>query len=297
MLKQLSLSSTVGLLTFCSVIHAGGMGPSTENKPEAGLFIGLGGSYNSVKTDQNLFASGVSDVFAGGALTAFGEAGGPANPYHNINSTFAPQVQGGYFKNFTGSDHFWGVKFLYQYLDSVANDEAIDSPQAGTFTSLVGGTTFTGNVIVQSSQVNSKHELALMPFIGHSFMNSVVYLGAGPSVIGARSNIYHSIGYADINGVHADISGEQVNFSNSKWMWGGAMQIGAAYYFSPSWFLDCNYTYSVTNAYKNNNSSGFISSTTSGGTTYTTDGTLFVNASNRVTAQTLSISINKVFAL
>lgn len=42
-------------------------------------FVGLGGSINSVNFDQDMFASGVGNVYTGGTLVATGGAGGPAN--------------------------------------------------------------------------------------------------------------------------------------------------------------------------------------------------------------------------
>ncbi|MFX9123841.1 hypothetical protein ABTN41_20645, partial [Acinetobacter baumannii] len=74
----------------------------------------------------------------------------------------------------------WGTKFLYRYLGTTSTNQGVDVPQTGAFTSN-NSSSFTGNVVVQSSQIAVNHEFALMPFIGRSFNNnSMVYFGAGP---------------------------------------------------------------------------------------------------------------------
>jgi hypothetical protein len=72
--------------------------------PRAGWFAGLGGSFNSVNFDQDMFANGVGNVFSGTTLVATGAAGGPANPRQDIESTLAPEAQLGYFAHFASSD-------------------------------------------------------------------------------------------------------------------------------------------------------------------------------------------------
>lgn len=56
--------------------------PSDPALPQAGFFLGLGGSYNSVNFGtQNVYAVGTSDVYQGGVLASTGSASGPANIY------------------------------------------------------------------------------------------------------------------------------------------------------------------------------------------------------------------------
>jgi hypothetical protein len=83
-----------------------------SNVPRAGLFIGLGGRYNSVNfSDHNVFAQGVSNVYQNGVLVAFGSAGGPADPYFDTHFTISPAAQVGYFQHFADSRWLWGAKF------------------------------------------------------------------------------------------------------------------------------------------------------------------------------------------
>lgn len=278
-----------------SGLYAGDMGPMSATS-KAGVFIGLGGSYNSVKLDQYLNPLiGTSTVYpASGALPAFGTAAGPANPFHNTQSTFAPEVQAGYFKSFSNNPTLlWGVKFQYQYPGITLTDNDVVAPQFGTYTSGGVPSTFTGRALIGSAQGTINHELLLMPFLGKSFQKLTAYLGAGPAVFGTQTSLDNITGYADEGGTHVDVSGVPTSFSSSKWMWGGAAQIGMAYLFDPTWAVDVHYTYAVTALNKTN----YFSSFTSVSSGNTTQGTLYGVASQRPTVQSLSITINKVFSL
>jgi hypothetical protein len=99
------------------------------------------------------------------------------------------------------------------------------------------------------------------------------------------------MGFADLNGVHTDITGTPSSFSNSNWVWGGGAQIGVNYYFDPSWSLDINYHYAISQKYTTYNSAPFASS--SGG--YTDSGTIYVNNSQQVVSQGMMVTINKSF--
>ena len=131
----------------------------------------------------------LANVYSGSTLIASGQAGGPANPFHDTQSTFAPEAQAGYFSHFANSSWLWGVKFRYKYLGVTSTDRLADSPQTGSFTNTgaaPAATSFTGNVVIQSSQTRLNHELAFLAFLGHSFANTNVYLGAGPALFGTN---------------------------------------------------------------------------------------------------------------
>lgn len=268
---------------------------ASEFPNKSGFFFGLGASYSSVQLDLYVTnASGTSNVFTSGSLVAFGEAGGSANPYHHTESLFNPAAQFGYFDHFPCSEWLWGAEFLYKYIGCTFSYGPFESFQAGEFTSLTSDT-FYGNEIIGSLQTQVTHDIGLLLFLGRSFMKNTVYLGAGPALIGTSSNIYNAFGFADINGIHADITGTPINFSSSQWMWGGMAQLGMTHYFSPSWFLDLNYNYTVT-AYASNSYAGpFTGSTTSGGDVYVTRGTFFIDDYQRFTIQSFTVTINKAF--
>jgi opacity protein-like surface antigen len=258
--------------------------------PDAGWFAGLGGSFNSVNFDQDLFANGVGDVYSGTTLVATGAAGGPANPRENTESIFAPAAQLGYFGHFGASNWLWGGKVFYRYVDATATTSDI-APQAGALQTLSGPDSFTGNVVIGSYRTKLDHLIALTPFIGRSFERSSIYLGAGPALFRTQTRIDNAIGFADVNGIHADATGAPLDFASSQWVWGGAAQIGLSYYLDRHWFLDVNYTYARSAKFKSNFSAPFASLSAG----YYDVGTLFVKPSQRVTDQSVSISINRRF--
>jgi opacity protein-like surface antigen len=158
-------------------------------------------------------------------------------------------------------------------------------------TTVFGPDSFTGNVVIGSYRTRIDHEIAFMPFIGRAFARSYVYLGAGPALFATQTKIDNAIGFADVNGIHADVTGTPDNFASSQWVWGGAAQIGLAYYLDHGWFLDLNYTYARTGKFTSNFSAPFSSSSAG----YQSVGTLFVSPSQRVTDQSFSVSINRGF--
>jgi hypothetical protein len=294
MTKILGVGTALCLLTCPALTFAGEAGPPLKsNIPGSGFFIGLGGSYNSVKLDQDLYAVGLSDVYSGTSLVARGHAEGPANSFHSSESRFSPEAQLGYFRSFTGSNWLWGAKFKYKYSGAELTDRGMIVPQNGSQIPTNGSppTPLAGNAIIESSKTSINHELSLLAFLGKSFLNSTVYFGAGPVLFGTKSSLNNAIGFANINGTPTDITGAPISFSSSKWMWGTAAQIGTTYYFAPSWFLDFNYTYAIAGQYKNDYAAPFLSS--ADGRTYS--GVAFITTSQRVTSQALAVSINKVF--
>jgi hypothetical protein len=262
--------------------------PSQSIVPQAGFFVGLGGSYNSVKVDQDIGGNATSQVFDGSTLAAFGKAGGPAASFHDTDSNLAPDGQLGYFNRFNDSLWLWGAKFSYKYLgtDLATNRDIL--PQSGSFTTkapvldLVPGTTtnFKGNVVIGSSQTSIDQQMAFMPFIGRSFKNSYVYFGAGPALFDTHSRISNAIGFADINGQHLDLTGAPFSFSSSEWVWGGAAQVGMNYFLSPTWYLDMNYTFAMSASFDANYSARF-SNVNNG---LTTTGLAKLDSSERVTS-------------
>ncbi len=294
-MKKLGVCTALCLLLFPGLSHAAD--PSAPPSPVVSggsFFVGLGGSAGSVGFNQQLYASGVSNIYSGTTLVAYGAAGGPADPFQNDQFIMAPQVQVGYFDRLGDSKWMWGVKFQYQYLGASATDQGVLSPQSGSFTNTgaaPSATSFTGNVVIRSSQTHIDHELALIPFVAHPFMNGFAYLGGGPVLFGTQSTLYGATGYADINGTHVDITGTADNFSSTNWMWGGVGQIGMTYFLDRTWFLDLNYTFAMTGPYTTNYSAPFASASDG----YNDTGTLYANTSQRVTAQAVALSINKAF--
>lgn len=258
--------------------------------PWSSSFVGLGGSFNSLNFDQNMFARGTGNVYQGGALVAVGKAGGPAGLRQGTELTFAPAAQMGYFSHFAESDWLWGAKLFYANPAATATTRDID-PQAGMLNTLSGTDSFTGNVVIGSYRTRLNHEVAFMPFIGHSFQRSYVYLGAGPALFATQTKVDNAIGFADVNGKHYDVTGKPLDFASSQWVGGGAAQIGLTYFLDRHWFLDLNYTYARTANFKTHFSSPYASKTTG----YNVNGDLFITPSQRVTDQSISVFINRGF--
>lgn len=258
--------------------------------PSSSWFVGLGGSFNTVDFDQDMYAAGTGDVYEGDTLVAVGQASGPANPRHGNELTLAPAAQLGYFAHLGASNWMLGAKFLYQYSAATASTRDI-VPQYGTLDTIDGPDTFTGNVVIGSYRTRLNHEIAFMPFVGHSFARSYIYLGAGPALFQTKTNIDNATGFADYDGMRTNVTGTPVDFESSQWTWGGAAQIGLAYYLNRNWFLDFNYTYARSAEFTSNFSSPF-SHTTLG---YQVVGDLFVSPSQRVTDQSFMITVNRGF--
>ena len=134
-----------------------------------------------------------------------------------------------------------------------------------------------------------------MAFIGRSFGNKYFYLGAGPSLFNLQSNNYYSIGYTAYQASTIDVTGLVSYSSPSIWAWGGAAQLGMTYFISPTWFIDASYTYAITGNNTTLHEQAFSNSQISDFVSYFTSGTLFTKDTLSVSAQALTVAINKVF--
>lgn len=264
---------------------------SGSKVPDSAFFIGFGGSANSVKfNDQDIQATGISDTYdtASGALLASGSAGGPAVDVSlDSQTSLSPMLQLGYFQHFAGSQWLWGGKFSYNYLSTSSTTKNFLIPQYGSF----GATPFTGNAVVHSFETEIKHQMALVPFIGHSFADGYLYAGAGLTLSQINNKIDGLIGFADINGTRTDISGAPQNFSSSQWARGAIGTLGGTYFLDSSWFVDFSYDYAVTE----NRTARYDEPFTNPTPTKTYTGSLIGSSSGTVTTQSLVFSINKAF--
>lgn len=292
--KVLSIYFLAGTVCFANV------SPSTSNFTHDGFFVGLGADYNSVNITQNSWGKGVSNIQTNTGVNNNGVAQGSGTPFRHDNNTLGPSFQAGYIKHITGitgTPNLFGVKFLYQYLDSTASDANLFIPQLGQSTSATTGLTspLTGYVNANSVQPTSNQELALLLFAGQSFGNLSIYIGAGPSLVNIKSKNYYSVGYANVDGVTIDVTGLVSYSSPSYWAWGGTAQLGGTYFFSPCWFIDMSYTYTMTGENTSDHQQGFAHTSQIGSVTYTTSGILYTKDTLRIKNQSLMVSINKFF--
>ena len=280
-------------LVLSNITFAGEMG-SLSTLPNKNYFVGIGGNYNSANLEkQTIYGKGVNSAYIGQVLQSSGSAAGTSNPFYQQESLFSPHVQIGYLRNFKNDSYFWGVKFTYDYLNAHLSNNGMTIPQAGSNYKYTDQSTtyFTGNYLVELVQTNINHELMLLAFMGHSFQDSKVYLGIGPSLFGMQSRINHLVGHADYVIPGQVISGAPAYLSNSSLEWGGAAQIGITYSLSPSWFLDFNYTYAGTGR----NTIKYVSPFTNFIAGQNTVGTSYINPSQQITVQSFGVSINTLF--
>jgi opacity protein-like surface antigen len=153
-------------------------------------------------------------IGVGAAATA---VSGEASSLTNSTSTndnemgITPLIQLGYWQDWA-NNWLWGAKFSYKYL--------------GTIEDLIEPTT--------SNTLEIDHEVLALFTIGKSFgQQGFAYLGAGPVFMPATST----------NSLVGVTPGAN---SQSKNLWGGAVQGGLTYFLTPSIFLDFTYTYAQT---------------------------------------------------
>ena len=290
------LHGCIGLLLGLAVSTSASA--QTSSVPRGGFYVGLGGSYNLVNTDtQHIYAKGTSDVFnSSGTKVQTGTADGPPVPvFMDSELSLAPSVQGGYFQHFATSSWLWGAKFSYSYLNTTSTNRNALIPQVGSFTTLSTGavTPFTGNALISYAQTTALHQIALVPFIGHSFEKIFVYGGAGPTLSQVRTDLNGLVGFADINGTHTNVSGAAQSFTGSNWVYGITGMIGATYFLSKSWFLDVNYSLATTKNQTSNFASTFANP--NGLNDTSTTGTLVGYSTWKVITQGVSVSLNKLF--
>ena len=306
--------AAVSLLSS-SVAFSGAMGPVAAPIPApvpmippipapiwlSGLFLGLGGSFNLTNFNQDFNGELISKVgcpSCQGPIVIVGDINGRGKlKLNNNRSVFAPNVQAGYISNF--ENNFWGVKYLYQYLNATSNYKFVSAPLQGTYTSTLGDGIVTGRVSAEFLQTQVNQEMMLLAFIGRSFTNSGVYLGLGPALLETRSHISGISAEASTAPIVYNflITGSSNTASNTNWIWGGAAQIGYSYFLGPTWFIDFNYTYALAANFKNKNSSRFRTIANGSQGLLVNEGTLSWSTNNRVAAQGCNLTINKVFPL
>ncbi|MFG1480959.1 hypothetical protein V5F53_20215 [Xanthobacter sp. V4C-4] len=266
-------------------------GPAAGGVPQKGVFVGVGGSANfSTFVDQDVFGQGLSKIYSGETLVARGEAGGSTSPYLAAQTDFAPMAQFGYFDHFAGTSWMWGAKFTYNYLNASSTQDNFLIPQAGYYTGEVSGV-LKGNVYAHGYTMKATNQFELVPFLGYSFDKSFVYLGAGPTLTQIKSELNGLVGFASLFGDHLDLTGAPRNFSSTNWVWGGTVSTGVTYFLAPDWFVDLNYSYTVSTTKTNRFASPF--STLNDGYTFT--GLALGTYSGSADVQAVMVSINKVF--
>jgi opacity protein-like surface antigen len=258
-----------------------------------GFYVGAGGSFNWTEFDQSLQGvSGVTNVLIGPELVAQGQAGGPFFKFDRDETDFAPDFQLGYIAPF-GDGWQAGLKFTYKLAD-IDSNESVSIPQEGSVTTTVGPPItipFLGFVPIRSAEVELKHQFALMPTIGRSFGKVTLYAGGGPALFGTESKFLDAMCFAVIGGRTVNVCGDPLSFTSEDWVWGGAAQAGVTYALGPRWFVDLAYTYARSEEFKLRDAVSFTN--TNG--PLTSEGTAFLNARQRITNQSVVLTLNRAF--
>lgn len=225
--------------------------------PKSGLSVGIGGNLNvATFAQQNFYLAGLSkDNFESRARRLDGLTLGTGYAAFNTPVNLTPQVrvapigQFNYFNHFGETEWMWGAKGAYTYLNSAASTPLVLIPQFGAFNdNLLGspGLPFHGTYTVGQYQTRINHQFTLTPYLGRSFDNGFIYVGAGPSLSELQTNLNNMLGIRNSNGQPVNQTGISTNAQNSLWVFGGAVTTGITYFLNPSWYIDLNYTFSQT---------------------------------------------------
>jgi hypothetical protein len=267
-----------GIMGLSSLAHAGEGGAfSTQSMNPGGYYFGLGGSYNQTRVKSTTWSA--LDAVSG--MPPTGYFSGAGSDKYGSTPVFSPQIQAGYFQSFSGSNWLWGIELLYQY--SKAGAKSRDST-----VNLINLPVNTTDAIGMDIQTKVNSAFVLPAFIGHSFANSFVYLGAGPSLVRIHDTVY-----ASSDGFSGYYLGTLNSFADTHWRWGGSVQVGMAYSLNPLWFLKLDYTYTAIGRYDRNNFMAFSPGNNGG----LNAGTVSFNTRQRLATQDVALTINKLFAV
>ena len=146
-------------------------------------------------------------------------------------------------------------------------------------------------MLISPAEINLRHQLALVPTIGRAFDKLTIYAGGGPALFGVETKFINGVGFAVIGGQVLNVTGAPVSVSNDNWVWGGAAQVGATYAIAPRWFLDVDYTFARS---ANFNIQDVVSFSNQNGP-LTSSGIAFLNARERITNQSVAVTLNRQF--
>lgn len=265
------MQATVGLLVGGAIMSAVAGGPDVAPAPMVtpGLYVGLGGAWNSHFVSGQYEINQVSvPATTAGVDTAFDQA-------NDNDSKFAPLAQIGYWAPID-DEWLWGLQATYKYLNyTTSNDQAALLNAGGTaVTNLVERTSFN-------------NELLLLAYAGMQYDRGYFYLGLGAVMWTVRSNVGPLVTNAPGNG------NNYVNyFLETDTLWGGAFQVGYNYYMKPTWFLGLNYTYAQSGTFKK---SALRTNAEWNAAAAATTPVSTITRSIRIETQEFMFSINKVF--
>ncbi|OGO93995.1 MAG: hypothetical protein A3F10_00845 [Coxiella sp. RIFCSPHIGHO2_12_FULL_42_15] len=292
-MKKLIAQAAVSLLVSGAVATAFAGGPDVPAPMVTpGLYLGLGGSWNTVdESTGTIISASANNATAAATGNLGGTTGRTAwDQYDASQNRLAPMAQLGYWAPID-NEWLWGIVAQWKYLgyktqnENTSRGQFLDNATANP----VIFATAPANV---SSQTRVNNEVLLLVYFGAQYDKGYFYLGLGPALFTAYNAVY-------ANGITTGLPPAGPNtFSPSvstyETMWGGAAQLGYNYYFKPTWFLGFNYTYALSGTY-NFGSSADQAAFESG--TAANLATLNFSRNVQITIQEVMFSINKVFEM
>ncbi len=301
MIKKIILLCTLlPQLTFASMDNLG-----VDDPGDRGFYFGVGVSLDSVSTNQTLKDLGpIQGIDASANFASFSNPNGHSATLYEKQVTGGPNVQLGYFRPFSFCNtRVWGFKLAYKYLITPGTTSRdVDGPTTGLETSngSSGNEPSSINLTLTAAPSHVNHELDFVASIGQRLMHSFIYASIGPAAFNMRpSNFWIS---GDAQGTRTSLATVGASdVLSRRWIWGGVGQAGMVCHLGPSWFLDINFSYSISKSFKNNVSTDFTSTVTiDPGTiiarTLQTSNTGHILTQQRLTISAINITLNRVFA-
>lgn len=277
MTYRIGLSIITCIMASCSHALVFAFTSMTSHIPSAnqeGIFIGMGGGYNSIKVDSR--HTGTLNAISG--FPPNGIFTGIPHSHDHTRYLLSPELQAGLFQKLNNSEWMWGFKLLYQYLQANNNEKQ-------AYVDYINSSNTIDKV---SGQVKTRigHEFAALVQFGHSYTNGMVYMGVGPALLGTKNHI-DTIADND-SGYYI---GNLDDFPRqTKRAWGFMAQVGANYYLNPTLFLDLSYFYTLSSRLSINSRGTFTPDISGGLNT----GIISFDTSKRVTLQSVILTLNKI---
>lgn len=109
-----------------------------------------------------------------------------------------------------------------------------------------------------------------------------------------RNQYFLASPIADVNGLPISPTrvGNGADYSTNQWLFGGVVMIGATYLINPTWFLDLNYSYVMTETSKSSWGGPWMDTLPTGATRI---GHNLGTSSGSANIQAFSVAINAAF--
>lgn len=220
-MNKLYVSSALSCACLGMAISISALAGGTEAPPPPsiqGFFLGAGGGFAAVDANHNDIA--IKQGNPNNDNTGFDYP----NDFTETTTKLTPVAQAGYWGNSIMSSRFhWGAKVKYSYLNANQNYFI----EAGRNTD---ETNFDTRV---------DHQLAFSLLLGAQINHFFPYIGGGAAWL---PNVRVSYSFSGRGNIPDDTIAE----NQSHDLWGGIATIGGIYQLSPAWFLDAEYSYTVT---------------------------------------------------